>query len=65
MPLKWTVDYQGGLRTFNSGAYQITESHHGEEKKYDCFHYGQQINQVPRFTIELAKELCDIYEGME
>jgi hypothetical protein len=64
MSLKWDVHSHNGLRTFNSGAYQIIESHEGEEKVYNCFHYGSQINIKPRYTIELAKELCDIHNGM-
>jgi len=62
MPLKWEVHSHNGLRTFNSGAYQIIEFHHGEEKKYKCMHYGKELCE-DRWTVENAKEVCDIHNG--
>lgn len=62
--MKWETHHHNGLRTFVSGAYLITERHNGEEKVYDCFCYGVLLNvEKPRYTVELAQELCDIYEG--
>ena len=65
MLLKWSVKAIGNLREFESGAYVIEEIPlKDDEKEYQVFHYGAKLGR-PRPTIELAKELCNIYEGMQ
>lgn len=63
--MNWSLSYNGNLRVWESQAYSINEVlADNDEKQYRVFHYGKELC-APRWTIENAKEVCEIYEGKQ